>query len=81
MKTKVSLQGIRLFTLALVAGFGCWQVSLHVHAQKSEKPKTAHPSSTTRAKSATAKKSDAPTNNPEYAAKIKEFTTQSYFMT
>src|SRR5437773_7217768 len=81
MKTKVSLQGIRLFTLALVAGFGCWQVSLHVHAQKSEKPKTAHPSSTTRVKSAAAKKSDAPANNPEYAAKIKEFTTQSYFMT
>src|SRR5437773_4336822 len=81
MKTKVSLQGIRLFTLALVAGFGCWQVSLHVHAQKSEKPKTAHPSSTTTAKSAAAKKSDTPANNPEYAAKIKEFTTQSYFMT
>jgi len=81
MNTRVSLQRIRLFTLALVAAVACWQISVRVRAQGNEKPKTAHPSAASNAKSAATKKSEAPANNPEFAAKVKEFTTQSYFMT
>src|SRR2546426_7569248 len=82
MKAKMSLQKGRFFALAIVAIFSAGQVSLRVHAQKAEKPKTAHPSAPTGpGKSASANKRDAPPNNPEYAARVKQYTTESYFMT
>jgi len=82
MKTRLSLPKIRLFALAAATFFAIWQVSLRVHAQKPEKPKTAHPSAATGvAKSNSASKTDIPPNNAEYAAKVKEYTTESYFMT
>ncbi len=81
MKSKVFLQRIRFIAFALTAGLALSQVSLYVHAQKTEKPKTAHPSTASTANSAATKKSESSVNNPEYAAKVKEYTTQSYFMT
>ncbi|MGZ8843889.1 MAG: M14 family zinc carboxypeptidase, partial [Pyrinomonadaceae bacterium] len=77
MKVKSSLRVVSIFALALAVPVILWQASAGVHAQKVEKPKTSHPTSTT--KSAT--KSPAPANNAEYTAKVKEYTTESYFMT
>jgi len=56
-----------------------WQFSAGVHAQKAEKAKTANPPAVVDAKAAT--RIQASVNNAEYAAKIKENTTQPYFMT
>jgi len=81
MKSEISRQRIRLFAFVLLAGLGFWQVSLRVRAQGPEKPKSAHPSGTSSGKSAATKKSETTANNPEFAAKVKEFTTQPYFMT
>ena len=77
MKIKSSLRVVSIFALALAVPVILWQASAGVHAQKVEKPKTSHPASTT--KSAT--KVPAPANNAEYTAKVKEYTTESYFMT
>lgn len=77
MKVKSSLRFITLVLFVLALAFATWQLSVGVHAQKVAKQKTAHPASRTRteAKPASIK------NNPEYAAKVKEYTTESYFMT
>src|SRR5712692_7214672 len=77
MRVRVSLQRVSVFVFALVATIALWQFSIGVHAQKAEKPKTAHPNSTAKPPA----KTDAPVNNAEYAAKVKEYTTESYFMT
>src|SRR5215510_11946533 len=76
MKVKTSL---RLISVVLFASLAIvvWQWSVDVHAQKVEKPKTAHPA--TKAKAET--KPSSPANNAAYAAKVKEYTTESYFMT
>lgn len=76
----------RLSTLALsvVALLALWQfsggvlVSGGVLAQKAEEPKTADLPSSPGKK---AIKTEASPNNAEYAAKVKENTTQPYFMT
>src|SRR6266849_2694200 len=82
MKAKMSLQNLRIFLLAIVTALALWQVSLRVQAQKVEKPKTAHPASADGADKAPAiNKAAAGPNNAEYAAKVKEYTTESYFMT
>jgi hypothetical protein len=82
MKAKMSLRNIRVFALVIVTGFAAWQVSVRVQAQKSEKPKTAHPALTETAdKPAATSKPAAGPNNAEYGAKVKEYTTESYFMT
>jgi hypothetical protein len=78
MSTKVSLQRVRLFVLIVAAGLAAWVLSPGVTAQNPEKPRTAHPSA---AKTDAPKKSDASLNNAAYAARVKENTTQSYFMT
>jgi hypothetical protein len=76
MNFRLSLRRICVLSFALAATFALWQLSTGVSAQKPEKARSAHPTS--------AAKSDAktvPANNVEYAAKVKEFTTESYFMT
>src|SRR5437773_7578411 len=75
MKTRILFRTIGVVVLGMCAAISLWQLSA-VHAQKAEKPRGAHPSTTR-----PAPKTDPTANNPEYAAKIKEFTTQSYFMT
>lgn len=71
--------GICAVVLSLVAAAFLFQFSTGVSAQKTPKPKTAHPPA------AADKKTVAPTttspNNAEYGAKVKENTTESYFMT
>src|SRR3954466_3889168 len=76
MKIKSSLRSIAVVVFALTIAVVI-QLSVAVHAQKAAKPKTAHPASTAKP----APKTPAPANNAAYGAKIKEYTTQSYFMT
>src|SRR5215813_2394888 len=77
MKVKSSLRVATICSFALLVSVAVWQFSLSVHAQKTEKPKTAHPTSKAKADS----KPATPANNAAYAAKVKEYTTESYFMT
>jgi len=83
MKAKSLLHRVCPFALSLVAAVTLWQFSTGVHAQKAEKPKTSRPASAA-GKAApsktTATKAEA-LNNAEYGAKVKEYTTQPYFMT
>src|SRR5437762_6162603 len=74
MKIKLCLRTTGIFLCALVVSLGLWSSTVSVHAQKATK-RTAHP--------AAAAKSEPKTsaNNAAYAAKVKEFTTESYFMT
>jgi hypothetical protein len=65
--------------MCIAAAASLWQFSSIVHAQKAQKPKTAQPPAATETKAATTK--EASLNNAEYGTKIKEYTTQSYFMT
>src|SRR5215510_7009813 len=78
MIARISVRTIAAFLFALTTTIAGWQFSARVHAQKSNKRKTAHPTSS--AKSDT-KPNPATSNNAEYAAKVKEFTTESYFIT
>lgn len=80
MNARISLRWICAFALAIAAAATMWQFSSGVHAQKAEKPKTAHPPAAAAKKPATSKAEVSP-NNVEYGAKIKEYTTQPYFMT
>src|SRR5438132_13168748 len=81
MKIRMSLEKIRVLALAIVV-VALWQVSIGVQAQKVEKSKTAHPASANSAdKKPADNKTDASPNNAEYAAKVKEYTTEPYFMT
>src|SRR6476659_3604784 len=78
MNTRKSFRPIAVFLFALTTTIAGWQFSSRAHAQKSDKRKTAHPASS--AKTDT-KPNPATSNNAEYAAKVKEFTTESYFIT
>ena len=78
MIARIPLRTIAAFLLALTATIAGWQFSSRVHAQKSDKRKTAHPSASTKTDT---KPNPATSNNAEYAAKVKEFTTESYFIT
>ena len=78
MIARIPLRIIAAVLLALTATIAGWQFSSLVHAQKPDKRKTAHPTSS---KKSNAKPNPATSNNAEYAAKIKEFTTESYFIT
>ena len=78
MIARIPLRTIAAFLLALTANIAGWQFSSRVHAQKSDKPKTAHPSASAKTDR---KPNPATSNNAEYAAKVKEFTTESYFIT
>ena len=79
MNSKLFLHRICAFALSIAAAAALWQFSFGVHAQKAEKPK-AHPPAAAD-KKAVANKTEASPNNAEYGAKVKEYTTQSYFMT
>ena len=67
-----------VYAILLVLGITVWQFGVGVRAQQTEKPRTAHPASANKSPSG---KNDAATNNAEYGAKVKEYTTQTYFMT
>ena len=43
MNAKLSLRRLCAFALPIAAAVALWQFSSGVHAQKAEKPKTAHP--------------------------------------
>jgi hypothetical protein len=77
MKIKSSLRLVTIGLFALSMAVAVWQLSVGVHAQKAGKAKTAHPTSGTKADT----KPASPANNAAYAAKVKEYTTESYFMT
>src|SRR5437762_11891597 len=77
MKNKVSLRTISVCLLVLCVAGAALRFSIGVHAQKATKPKTAHPASKSKADS----KPASPANNAAYAAKVREYTTESYFMT
>src|SRR5436190_22647407 len=77
MKVKSSLRLPAIGLFALSMGVALWQLSVGVRAQKVEKPKTSHPASKTK----TDTKPTTTANNAAYAAKVKEYTTESYFMT
>src|SRR5437868_6040326 len=77
MKTKVSLRTISVCLLVLCVAGAVLRFSIGVHAQKPDKAKTAHPSSPSKPET----KSNSTANNAAYAAKVKEYTTESYFMT
>ena len=84
MKATSLLYRSCVFALSVVVAATLWQFSTAVHAQKVEKPKTAHPSAEAGKKAAVGKTSAGKTealNNAEYGAKVKEYTTQPYFIT
>jgi len=83
MKANSLLHRVCLFALSIVAVVALWQFPAGVHAQKTEKPKTSHPASApgkAAPSKTTAAKAEA-LNNAEYGAKVKEYTTQPYFIT
>src|SRR6476661_463130 len=77
MKVKSSLRLLIIGLFAVSLAVAVWQLSVGVHAQKAGNAKTAHPTSKTKADT----KPASPANNAAYAAKVKEYTTESYFMT
>src|SRR3989440_12735707 len=79
MNAKLFLRKLYAVALSIAFALTLWQFSSGVHAQKTEKPKTAHPPSVAEKKAVT--KNEASPNNAEYGAKVKENTTQTYFMT
>src|SRR5438477_4539530 len=79
MTAGMTLKRIRVIALVLTMGLALWQLSMRAHAQKVEKPRTAHPPSVAEKKAVT--KNEASPNNAEYGAKVKEYTTEPYFMT
>ncbi|PYS44370.1 MAG: hypothetical protein DMF71_03940 [Acidobacteria bacterium] len=80
MKLRMPARALRFFALAMVVSAAVWQVSINVSAQKTNKPKAAHPATNKAAKPADSKTGPGP-NNAEYAAEVKKNTTESYFMT
>src|SRR5262252_1525584 len=77
MKIKVRLRTVSVCLLVLCVAGAVLRLSTGVHAQKPDKTKTAHPSSPPK----TDPKANPTANNAAYAAKVKEYTTESYFMT
>ena len=77
MKIKVSLRTINVCLLVLCVAGGVSRFSIGVHAQKQDKTKTAHPTAPPKPDS----NANTTANNAAYAAKVKEYTTESYFMT
>lgn len=75
---RTFLRRLGLGALSLAAAAMLWQFSTTVHAQQTDQPKAAPPVS---GSEATVSKSDASANSAEYAARVKEYTTQPYFMT
>ena len=78
MKTRESLRIVGVVIVLALVCASLWQWSFDAHAQMQEKARSAHPISTK-----TEAKTNAPAGpiNAAYTAKIKENTTESYFMT
>ena len=84
MKARVCCERIVGFVLVAIVALTLCQLPGRVSAQKSEKTKTSHaPSASTGSEKSGAPRSRGPAVpiNAEYSAKIKEYTTQSYFNT
>src|SRR6267143_186759 len=79
MNAKLSLRKLYPVALSIAFALMLWQFTAGVHAQMAEKPRTAHPPATGDKKAATG--TEAALNNAEYGAKVKENTTESYFLT
>ncbi|HYW70169.1 MAG TPA: M14 family zinc carboxypeptidase [Pyrinomonadaceae bacterium] len=77
MKIKVRLRTISVCLLVLCLAVVVSRFSTGVFAQKQDKTKTAHPSAPPKTDS----KVNTGPNNDAYAAKVKEYATESYFMT
>src|SRR5215471_372994 len=77
MKIKVRLRTVSVCLLVLCVAGAVSRFSTGAHAQKPDKTRTAHPSSLPKTDS----KANPTANDPEYAAKVREYTTESYFMT
>src|SRR6478672_10481284 len=77
MKIKVRLRTISVCLLVLCLAGALARFSIGVHAQKQTNTKTAHPTAPPKGDS----KANPGPNNEAYAAKVKEYTTESYFMT
>ncbi|HEV8139140.1 MAG TPA: M14 family zinc carboxypeptidase, partial [Pyrinomonadaceae bacterium] len=78
MNTRKTCRPIAICLSTLIVLVAGWHFSTRVDAQKSDKRKTAHPASSAKTDS---KPKAATSNDAEYAAKVKEFTTESYFIT
>ena len=52
MNARLSLHRVCAFAMSIAAAVTLWQFSSGVHAQKAEKPKTAHPPSSADKKAA-----------------------------
>jgi hypothetical protein len=78
MKIRKSLRTISVLAITALTITAVRQFSIRVDAQKPDKTRSAHPTSTK-----TEAKANTPANpiNAAYTAKIKENTTESYFMT
>src|SRR4051812_41437101 len=76
MKTK-SLRMACILALAPILTLSLWHYASRVRAQKRTTQKEAHPGAAVKP----ATKATAPANNLAYGARIKEYTTESYFMT
>src|SRR5258708_22368410 len=79
MNATMSLRKLYAVALSIAFALTLWQFTSGVHAQKAEKTRTAHPPASSDKKAATG--TEAALNNAEYGAKVKENTTQTYFMT
>src|SRR3982751_3929125 len=77
MKTKVRLRTISVCLLVLCVAGALSRFSIGVNAQKPNNTKTAHPPAPPKGDS----RVNPGPNNEAYAAKVKEYTTESYFMT
>jgi len=73
MKIKVRLRTVSVCLLVLCVAGAVSRFSTGAHAQKPDKTRTAHPSSPPK----TDPKANPTANDPEYAAKVKEYTTES----
>jgi len=76
MKTKILRRKLGAVVLGTAAALSGWSLIAARAQKKSEQPKGAHPAAP-RLETET----KPPVNNLAYGAKIKEYTTQFYFMT
>src|SRR5436189_304027 len=83
MKARVSVEKLIVIVLVALIALVTVQVPNRVLAQKIEKTRTSHAPSSVKTESgrATVTKTATVPVNAEYSAKIKEYTTQSYFST
>lgn len=78
MNARLSVLRLCALTLSIAIALTLLQFSFGVQAQKTQKPKTASAPAAADKKSAP---TEASLNNVEYGAKVRENTTEPYFMT